>query len=458
MATTQNKRFQVTRTIGQKRYEFCDHLSNVRNIITDTRKSDRTGTSNPNFVFHRFATEDVGLYNMYAYGMPKTEPNDYINASGFAYRYGFNGQEKVDEIAGVGNHNSALYWEYDTRLGRRWNVDPVDQVNISNYAVMYNNPIIFNDVLGNAPQNRDARNDYGWRFNRSAFYKWLTGLSFNRKASNEIKWGFTLDQLLKDIGDRRRDPSSTNQGNAYFCWAQGQIKKSWADNGIQLEQSLTDFYSTGVFNYSYNGRSIHFKPDMTDMYNAVNSEEMKKSTGEEHGYAQSNLADQMLGMILNQYFVSVLNLDSRYNPGDGTDGLYAGGTFQKSISAWQEMGFKVNFSGGSNFGWMKFNTSKIKLIENALQPGSTKTVMAFIGENRAIGTHFIQITKIALVEGKYIIEYWDYGSSKINGEKKSMRWSSSQLQINLKGLIIINFKHEKNNNKYSIDWYISDIF
>jgi hypothetical protein len=151
MATTQNKRFQVTRTIGQKRYEFCDHLSNVRNVITDTRKSDRTGTSNPNFVFHRFATEDVGLYNMYAYGMPKTEPNDYINASGFAYRYGFNGQEKVDEIAGVGNHNTVSSFgreEYDTRLGRRWNLDPVDQVNISNYACFYNNPISIADIMG----------------------------------------------------------------------------------------------------------------------------------------------------------------------------------------------------------------------------------------------------------------------------------------------------------------------
>jgi hypothetical protein len=40
------------------------------------------------------------------------------------YRFGFNGQEKVNEIAGVGNHNTAEFWEYDTRLGRRWNLDP----------------------------------------------------------------------------------------------------------------------------------------------------------------------------------------------------------------------------------------------------------------------------------------------------------------------------------------------
>ncbi|GAB4259556.1 MAG: hypothetical protein Kow0079_16600 [Vicingaceae bacterium] len=66
------------------------------------------------------------------------------------YRFGFNGQEKVDEISGTGNHNTALFREYDTRLGRRWNLDPKPQIFISDYAVMANNPIWFNDVLGDS--------------------------------------------------------------------------------------------------------------------------------------------------------------------------------------------------------------------------------------------------------------------------------------------------------------------
>jgi hypothetical protein len=67
-----------------------------------------------------------------------------------AYRFGFNGQEKVDEISGVGNHNTALFWEYDTRLGRRWNLDPKPNVSISGYAVLKNNPILFTDVNGDS--------------------------------------------------------------------------------------------------------------------------------------------------------------------------------------------------------------------------------------------------------------------------------------------------------------------
>ena len=33
------------------------------------------------------------------------------------YRYGYNAQIKVNEWSGVGNHTTALYWEYDTRTG-----------------------------------------------------------------------------------------------------------------------------------------------------------------------------------------------------------------------------------------------------------------------------------------------------------------------------------------------------
>ncbi len=69
---------------------------------------------------------------------------------GFAggYRFGFNGQERTDEIKGIGNHNTALYWEYDTRLGRRWNLDPKRIIGISDYSVNSNNPIFYIDPLG----------------------------------------------------------------------------------------------------------------------------------------------------------------------------------------------------------------------------------------------------------------------------------------------------------------------
>lgn len=78
--------------------------------------------------------------------------------SSTAYKYGFNGQEKDNEIYGTGNLNTAEFWQYDTRLGRRWNIDPVDFVSESPYACFHNNPIFFSDVSGAAPGEKD-KND-----------------------------------------------------------------------------------------------------------------------------------------------------------------------------------------------------------------------------------------------------------------------------------------------------------
>jgi hypothetical protein len=61
------------------------------------------------------------------------------------YLFGFNGIEKTNEISGEGNHYTALFGEYDSRLGRRWNQDPKPVVSISNYAMFANNPIWFSD-------------------------------------------------------------------------------------------------------------------------------------------------------------------------------------------------------------------------------------------------------------------------------------------------------------------------
>jgi len=73
-----------------------------------------------------------------------------------AYRYGYGTQEKDTDI-GEGIY-TAQYWEYDSRLGRRWNVDPLFRKYPwqSPYAAFNNSPILFNDPLGlegEQPQN-----------------------------------------------------------------------------------------------------------------------------------------------------------------------------------------------------------------------------------------------------------------------------------------------------------------
>jgi hypothetical protein len=65
-----------------------------------------------------------------------------------SYPYGFNGQERVDEVSGSGAHTTAPFWEYDTRAVHRWNLDPRPVTSISPYAIMQGNPIWYSDPLG----------------------------------------------------------------------------------------------------------------------------------------------------------------------------------------------------------------------------------------------------------------------------------------------------------------------
>jgi len=66
---------------------------------------------------------------------------EFVGDTLVKYRYGMNTQEKDDEIYGKGNASSAEFWEYDTRLVRRWNLDPVPKKWESSYACLSNSPI-----------------------------------------------------------------------------------------------------------------------------------------------------------------------------------------------------------------------------------------------------------------------------------------------------------------------------
>ena len=88
----------------------------------------------------------LGGMDYYPFGMEM--PGRSFTAE-TGYRYGFNGQEKVDEVSGAGNHNTAMFWEYDTRLGRRWNLDPVVKPWQSSYSCFSNSPIWKLDLNGN---------------------------------------------------------------------------------------------------------------------------------------------------------------------------------------------------------------------------------------------------------------------------------------------------------------------
>ena len=85
------------------------------------------------------------LKNYSSFGMPIP---DRIWGAPDKYRFGFNGMEMDNEVDGLGNFNTAEFWEYDTRLGRRWNLDPINTPWESLYLSFSNNPIFYIDPKG----------------------------------------------------------------------------------------------------------------------------------------------------------------------------------------------------------------------------------------------------------------------------------------------------------------------
>ena len=135
-----NSSINITR--GVKRYELTNHLGNINVVLTDKR----VPVCNADTV--TYYTADVVSANDYSpFGAPLAGRTWYSYTIS-QYRFHFNGQEKDDQVSGTGNILSATFWEYDSRLGRRWNLDPKPTIGISDYACFANSPIYFKDVNG----------------------------------------------------------------------------------------------------------------------------------------------------------------------------------------------------------------------------------------------------------------------------------------------------------------------
>jgi hypothetical protein len=63
-------------------------------------------------------------------------------------------------VAGNGNSYTAEYWQYDSRLGRRWNLDPKPNPSISYYACFGNNPILITDINGDTTYKFNLKGEY----------------------------------------------------------------------------------------------------------------------------------------------------------------------------------------------------------------------------------------------------------------------------------------------------------
>ena len=177
--------------------------------------------------------------------------------SSFGYRFGFNGQEMDDEVAGEGNSYDYGARIYDSRLGRWMSRDPLasKQPSWSPYKAFLDNPTMFVDVTGetevivtttiNAKTGKTttmittANNimtdgeihkvDYlvgdGW-YNANFYYDFTTINIIYTDGNGKILDASTSHQINFETGVKDNDGTnvgSKNEGKSKFDWSFSEV-------------------------------------------------------------------------------------------------------------------------------------------------------------------------------------------------------------------------------------------
>jgi RHS repeat-associated protein len=147
-----NSKGIYSRNIGNKNYELKDHLGNVRVVVSDEKVFNDDSS---------YAANILSQNDYYPFGMQM--PGRSMSVAE-AYRYGFQGKEKDDDLKGSGNSYDFGARMLDPRVGRWLSMDPLVEKfpSMSPYNAMGNNPVNLVDP--------DGRMTYGYAEGSMTYY------------------------------------------------------------------------------------------------------------------------------------------------------------------------------------------------------------------------------------------------------------------------------------------------
>jgi hypothetical protein len=99
---------------------------------------------------------DILMHTDY-YAFGQQQPGRTWQGTAEGYRYSHNSHEKEDAL--FKGAQSAEYWMYDSRIGRRWEMDPLAYEWQSPYAAFNNSPLYFADPLGLKGDDKNKAGD-----------------------------------------------------------------------------------------------------------------------------------------------------------------------------------------------------------------------------------------------------------------------------------------------------------
>ena len=248
-----------THTTGQRNYELTNHLGNVLSVISDkiiSRDDDGDGTTDYYVADIRQAT-DYSPFGVTLHGR-NFKLNDPVSGNpGGKMRFGFNNMEGDNEVKGEGNSYTAEFWQYDVRLGRRWNIDPVVKSFESSYACFNDNPIRVLDPNGDDGFIDKDGNYLGDDGNKD---------SHETRVISKDKWkdltGGNASKINEDIRNKLvKNSTKLEEYNAGISISEDTWQKLEAKGGDKLDPFLENKSS----------HTIYFKPENTDEAIAINS-------------------------------------------------------------------------------------------------------------------------------------------------------------------------------------------
>ncbi len=193
----------------------------------------------------------------YPFGMEM--PGRMNPSSGSTYRFGMNGQMKDNEFTGQdGAHTTAMFWEYDSRIGRRWNLDPKPQVNISDYACFGNNPMInidpdgdyFFGLFGSTKAQREAATQLAKSTCGTIVFRHQKNImvTYTRQVANNPKTGepvnqiynqyFNKDGSLVPLEGEYKETSGFKQAEMWLETSSGNAAEAGAKIAVNMLYSL----------------------------------------------------------------------------------------------------------------------------------------------------------------------------------------------------------------------------
>ena len=179
---------QTQNIIGDKYFEMSNHLGNVLASVSDRKLPEPDGQGSVDFYL-----ADVTSYSDYfPYGM-------ILRDGGDGPRYGFQGQEKDDEVKGEGNYINYKYRMHDPRVGRFFATDLLEKTYPNNSPYAFSQNIVINAIelegleayfihgmLGNAGQFNDDPQNTGSNFEMAkTVYQNFTN---NTEYDNTFSW------------------------------------------------------------------------------------------------------------------------------------------------------------------------------------------------------------------------------------------------------------------------------